>query len=132
MINKTYKESLNIEYTTPKIARGYVGAVAYDLDIPQSYLLVKSKLYSHLYIIYTLIDTNAMSYIYYTHLYNYTLTTTYHIHMIHSYIIGKETPKVESIKLTLPAVPEEEPPTEPPTINSDAMATETPNPILQV
>ena len=55
------------------------------------------------------------------------------IHYTLIYTIGKETPKVESIKLTLPAVPEEEAPTEPPTINSDSMAAaETPNPILQV
>jgi hypothetical protein len=44
LINSNFSENLSLEFTTPKISRGYVGENI-GLDIPNDYLLVRSKHY---------------------------------------------------------------------------------------
>jgi len=47
-LNQTYNDTMNLEYSKPKIVKGFVGALLENIDLPDEFRLVKSKLFSAL------------------------------------------------------------------------------------
>lgn len=50
LLNTKYNDTLNLEFTTPKIVKGYVGAIVENYDVPQEYIYLKSKFYIVVYV----------------------------------------------------------------------------------
>jgi hypothetical protein len=43
MINKNFNDTLSLDYVTPRIIKGFMGAIIKDHDVPQEYRITKSK-----------------------------------------------------------------------------------------
>lgn len=56
LINTDFSDTLSLDYVTPKIVKGFMGAVIKDHDVPQKYRVTKRKcLIQYLLTLYSLV-----------------------------------------------------------------------------